>query len=84
MQLALEVTGTMGKQRKRTVIQLPRVFAVDRFPDLKNSVVAPSDMKGWNHINDINVPRLGDSIVNLQYWARCAQSIGTTRGEVWR
>ena len=65
VQLALEVTGTMGKRRKRTVVQFPKVFAVDRFPDLKNSVVAPSDMKGWNHINDINVSRLGDSRVNL-------------------
>ena len=65
VEIALEVTGTVGKRSKRTVVQLPKVFAVRNFPALKNSQVHPDEVKDWKHLRDVKVTRHEDSGVSF-------------------
>lgn len=61
-EVSLVVTGTTGKQNTRIAVHMPRVYAVRRFPELKNSMVSPSDVKAYDHIKDIEVPQLEDDV----------------------
>ncbi|XP_038049665.1 uncharacterized protein LOC119723179 [Patiria miniata] len=64
-QVALEVTGTIGKMRKREVIQLPRVYALAKFPELKSCVATSADTKQWQHLQDIDIPRMDETEVTI-------------------
>ncbi|XP_014676449.1 PREDICTED: uncharacterized protein LOC106816368 [Priapulus caudatus] len=52
-EVSLEAIGTIGKRRKRQVIQLPKVYALSDFPALKGSVALSTDVRTFSHLNDI-------------------------------
>jgi hypothetical protein len=56
--VSLEVDGTSRKRNKRTVIKLPRVYALPRFPTLQGSVADPKDVRKWDYLQDLNIPQI--------------------------
>jgi hypothetical protein len=54
-EVALEVTATTGKLKKRQIVPLPKVYAVDGFPKLDSSLVSQADVDRWCHLKGIAV-----------------------------
>ena len=60
--VALEVTGTRrcGKQ-----VHLPRVYAVEKFPNLISSKATQEDISSWSHLKDIEIPKTDAEVTLL-------------------
>jgi hypothetical protein len=58
--VTLEVTGT--RQNKKVV--LPKVYAIDSFPDLTRNMATQEDVNKWEHLQDISLPH-GNAEVSL-------------------
>ncbi|XP_069139352.1 uncharacterized protein [Argopecten irradians] len=52
----LEVMSTVVKRKCREILCLPRVYALNDFPELRSSVATSADVYRWNHLNDVLVP----------------------------
>ena len=64
-EVALEVTGTIGKKRKRNAIQLPKVYALASFPALRSCLATSADLRRWDHLKDLELPRVHESEVTI-------------------
>ncbi len=51
-EVTLEVSGT---RQKKTVV-LPRVYAIDTFPNLTTNCATQDDLNKWDHLRDITIP----------------------------
>ena len=65
IEVHLEVTATTGRKKKRKVVQLPKVYALNNFPALRNSKVPLSEMQKWNHFKNVNIPKVEESGVTI-------------------
>ncbi len=65
LEVALEVTGTVGKKRKRNVIQLPKVYALHSFPTLNSCLATSADLRRWDHFKDLDLPQVHESKVTI-------------------
>ena len=65
LEVTLEVTTTKRPKKTRKVVQLPKVYALTKFPQLRNSIPLPADIKKWDHLKDLSVPHIGKSGVTL-------------------
>ncbi|XP_069105811.1 uncharacterized protein [Argopecten irradians] len=55
-EVCLEVMSTVGKRKCREILCLPKVYALNDFPELQGSVATSADVYRWNHLNDVSVP----------------------------
>jgi hypothetical protein len=53
VEIALEVTATPRKAKKRKVIELPRVYAVESFP-AEMTGVSQNDIHRWRHLIEVS------------------------------
>ena len=60
--VALEVTGTRGHRKQ---LQLPRVYAVEGFPNLISSKATEEDISNWSHLKDIEIPKTDADVTLL-------------------
>ena len=56
IKVSLEATGTFGKQKRRKLVQMPNVYAIENFIKLKDSVIIKEDVNDIQHLKDIPVP----------------------------
>jgi hypothetical protein len=54
--VALEVTSTSGRSNKRSAIQLPTVYSIEKFPSLTSCVASQADAERWSHLSNIELP----------------------------
>ena len=62
--VSLEVTGK-SKRKKNNYIQLPRVFALNKFPALMSSVANAVEVAKWDHLKDIDITPMDKSGVTM-------------------
>ena len=63
--VSLEVTGTTGKTSRQNVVNMPNVYALDKFPSLLYSIATPEEVGRWDHLKDITVPNLRNTDVTM-------------------
>ena len=52
--VSLDITGT-GRFKRNGIIHLPRVFAVEDFPELTSTCIDDTNIRRWSHTRDIPV-----------------------------
>lgn len=52
-EVSFEAMSTVGRRRKRQVVQLPKVYALSEFPALLGSVVPSADVNTFSDLNDL-------------------------------
>ena len=65
LEVSLEVTATKGPKNKRKIVKLPRVYALTRFPSLRDSTPSQADVKKWDHLKYLEIPLREKSGITL-------------------
>ena len=65
IEIALEASSCTGRQCKKKVVVLPGVLALKKFPDLGGSCIAVSDVKCYEHLNDLPLKSVSSSGIHL-------------------
>ena len=64
--VALEVTGDSIRANQHHVVHLPTVYALNKFPALTSSIATTADVKKWNHLKDVDVPKVNNKVMILR------------------
>jgi len=54
VEVSLEVTAATGAKRSRRAVMLPKVYALETFPSLTESIALRSDIAQWKHLKDLD------------------------------
>ena len=82
VEVSLEVTAATGARKSRKTIMLPKVYALEQFPSLTESIASKCDMSQWNHLKSLDFGECQDvSILIGQDASQALMPLEVRRGK---